>query len=114
MKTYGIVQDTEVIKRDVTGKFRLFGVGNEKRDMVLLVRGDIKIERPVCVSFFGCLECGYMDPGAKGFDRNGRKEIVCVRCKTVGQVYYFDGVWKDVEVEIETGVKDDKITICKV
>lgn len=123
MNTYPIIPDTKEIAieelSDGRRRFPLFGTGNEKRDLVLLVRGDVRIERPVCVSFFGCINCGYMATGSAGFHRmnsvsgNG-KTIVCTNCESVDTVYYFDGVWKGSWGEIIEGVKEDKITVSKM
>lgn len=111
MRTYPIIPETKEIKQD--GKFTLFGIGNEKRDLVLLVRGDIKIEQPVCVSFFGCINCGYMATGSAGFHKIDKK-VYCTNCDSVDTVYYFDGVWKGSLGEIVEGVKEDKITVSKM
>lgn len=124
MKTYPIIPETKEI--DLKSLFPLFGIGNEKRDLVLLVRGDIRVERPVCVSFFGCINCGYMATGSAGFhktqskivDQSGafsiEKKIYCTHCESVDTVYYFDGVWKGCWGKIEIGANEDKITVSKM
>lgn len=117
MKTYPIIPETKEIKQEGfpngQGLFPLFGIGNEKRDLVLLVRGDIRIERSVCVGFFGCINCGYMETGSAGFHKIGKK-IICVNCESEDTVYYFDGVWKGIQGEVVEGVNEDKITISKM
>ena len=111
MKTYPIIPETKEIKQE--GLFPLFGIGNEKRDLVLLIRGDIRVERPVCVGFFGCINCGYMATGSTGFHKINKK-VVCTNCESVDTVYYFDGVWKGSWGEIVEGANEDKITISKM
>lgn len=115
MNTYPIILETKELKQK--GRFTLFGIGNEKRDLVLLTRGDVRVERPVCVSFFGCINCGYMATGSAGFHRMGiigKKKIYCTQCESIDTVYYFDGVWKGCWGEIIEGVKEDKITVIKM
>ena len=117
MKTYPIIPSTKEIQKGVDGLFSIFGEGNQKRDLVLLVRGDISVEMPRCVSFFGCVHCGYMATGTAGFhkiEKNGCKVIVCTHCDVEGGVYYFDGIWKGSFVRIEEGVKDSKVTVSKM
>jgi hypothetical protein len=113
MKTYPIIPCTSILKREVVERYAIFGTGNEKRDLVLLVRGDLDVERVVCVSFFGCIHCGYMATGTVGFERmDGR--VVCKECGSEGMVYYFDGIWKGVMVRVVEGVRDSKITVSKM
>ena len=124
MKTYPIIPSTKEIKKIVESKFNLFGIGNEKRDLVLLVRGDIEVEQTAYVSFFGCIHCGYMATGTAGFhkmEKNGPigngdkcKVVVCTHCEAEDQVYYFDAVWKGSRGKIVEGCKDSKITIMKI
>lgn len=124
MQTYPIIPETKEIKQE--SKFTLFGIGNEKRDLVLLTRGDIKIDSPVCVSFFGCINCGYMATGSAGFYKTQskivdqseafsiNKKVYCTRCESVDTVYYFDGVWKGCWGEIVEGTNESKITVSKM
>lgn len=111
MQTYPIIPETKDIPSN--GLFNLFGIGNEKRDLVLLVRGDVRVERPVCVSFFGCINCGYMATGSAGFHKVNKK-VYCTNCESVNTVYYFDGVWKGCWGKIEIGAHEDKITVSKI
>lgn len=111
MKTYPIIPETKEL--GIEGSFNMFGLGNEKRDLVLLVRGDVKVRRVVCVTFFGCIHCGYMSTGTAGFMKvNGR--TYCEQCEAVDTVYYFDGVWKGSLAEVEIGVNDDCVTVSKM
>jgi hypothetical protein len=117
MKTYPIIPETEEILKVEGKEFAAFGVGNEKRDLVLLTRGDLEVERTVCVSFFACVHCGFMATGTAGFHKMGRdryKVVVCTHCEAEGTVWYFDGIWKGSRVRIKEGVRDNKITMCKM
>ena len=113
MKVYEPIPKTEKIKASHPDWFRLFGLGNEKRDMTLLVRGDLMIDKPCCVSFFGCIECGYMATGTARFSKcDGR--ITCLECGTEDTVWYFDGVWKHTEGIVCKGTTDKRVTVVKM
>jgi hypothetical protein len=96
----GLTKD--IISKSVDTWFPLFGVGNELRDMILLRRKDILLQKAVDAAFFGCLHCGWM----------GHKAI-CPRCDN-SDIYYFDGVWKGTMARIVIGINDDNVTIFKV
>ena len=113
MKAYPIIGETGEMRCNDGEMFPLFGIGNEKRDLVLLVRGDIRVERAVCTSFFGCIHCGYMNTGSAGFHKI-EDRVLCTHCECEGTVYYFDGVWKGSWGRIDEGCRDGHVTIEKI
>jgi hypothetical protein len=92
---------------DGEGSFRLFGKGNEKRDMVLLLRGDLAIKSTVQTSFFGCANCGEMSFVAL---HNG-----CPKCGDANHSYFFEGAWKNCSASVRIGIgKDVNVNIIKL
>jgi ribosomal protein L37E len=92
---------------DGEGSFRLFGVGNEKRDMTMLLRGDLAIKNTVGTSFFGCVNCGNMSFVA--MDKG------CPKCGSGSSVYFFDGAWKNCTASVKVGIgKDVNVSIIKM
>lgn len=96
-------------------KINLFGRGNRKRDIELLLRGDIFIPVPVQASMFVCRDCGHMSTIVRP---------CCINCYG-GRVYVLEGVWLgtvgiivDSSRNLKGVCEDDDISngyrICKV
>ena len=100
--TYPCVPSSAQLKKTMDGlQFKMFGVGNEKRDLTLLARGDLKIITPVDTSFFGCLNCGFI-----GFKCSCNCDLPSI-CSV-------DGVWKGSTAELSIGEKSSDVTITKM
>ena len=100
--TYPVIPSSLQLKKTMDGlQFKMFGVGNEKRDLTLLIRGDLRILTPVENSFFGCLNCGFI-----GF------KCSC-KCQN-SSMCSVDGVWKGSTAELRIGEKSTDVTIIKM
>lgn len=89
-----IPSSKEIFRRIDYAPIRLFGIGNEKRDLQLLLRGDIRIPRPVDMGFFGCPDCGsigFQMPHIESF--NGDAACRCHRCGS-RRITWFEGIWR--------------------
>lgn len=114
--TYPVIPPTREIVKQMErnyedGKFKLFGTGNEKRDLILLLRGDIRLLQTADTSFFGCANCGHTSHTPHF---RSTREAYCPRCDMEGMVYSFDGVYKNVHARIEIGYRDTQVVITKL
>lgn len=97
-----IIPPSDVIFQKLNyGPIRLFGYGNEKRDLTLLLRGDVEVPSPVDMGFFGCASCGFISFD-KPFIRvhahpeESVESYQCLQCGSVG-LLWFEGVWRGTE-----------------
>jgi hypothetical protein len=119
MQTYPVIPPTrEIIKSlallDQSEKFKLFGTGNEKRDLVLLLRGDIRLLQNADTSFFGCLNCGHTSRSPHFRGTRDNSKAYCSQCDTEDMIYSFDGVYKNVHARIQVGYNDTTVKIQKL
>lgn len=123
IKTYEVIPSSKKILEQMSldqesrGRFKLLGPGNEKRDMTLLVRGDIRVISSSDTSFFGCLNCGnisFAPPRIVIDGGNPKGKSQCSKCNCDSSMYSFDGVWKSSVASIVIGVKDRDVMINKL
>lgn len=81
-----VVQSTKNILAgsSKSNKINLFGNGNRKRDIELLLRGDIIVPVPVQASMFVCRSCGHISTIVR---------LHCINCSGK-DIYLIEGIWK--------------------
>lgn len=94
-----------------SGKFRLFGKGNERRDMVLLLRGDLRLLQTADTSFIGCIYCGAI---SRKVLINSEGAACCSSCGQSDGAYFFDGAYSNCHARVEIGCRDLSVKIEKL
>lgn len=101
-----VIPQSEELAKVMSGPYPLFGYGNERRDMTLLERGDLKILTPVDSTFFGCLDCGSRAHNIRVQNRRS----YCSSCSSP-RVYWVQGVTKGTMAELKVGYRDNSVRI---